>query len=66
MFSQGGEWCPALFLHLMVSKRPYALKECGPLYLRPLDTPQQDMWYSLQPVGVCTIYTYIKKMTSLE
>ena len=65
MFRQGGERCPVMFLNLMISKRPDVLKDCGPLYLRPLDTPRQDTWYSLQPVGVRTIDTYMRKITSL-
>ena len=39
LFSQGGERCPAILLQLMISKRPDILKDCGPLYLRPLDSP---------------------------
>ena len=65
LFSQGGERCPAMLLQLMISKRPDILKDCGPLYLRPLDSPRQDTWYSLQPVGVRTIDTYMRKITSL-
>ena len=62
LFSQGGERYPFMFLQLMISKRPDIMKDCGPLYLRPLDSPQQDTQYSLQPVGVCTIDTYMKKL----
>ena len=53
------------FLELLISKRPPNLKNTGPLYLRPLDKPHEDVWYSSQPVGVNTIDTYMKKIAKL-
>ena len=37
----------------------------GPLYLRPLESPHIDVWYSSQPVGIHTINTYMKAMAKL-
>jgi len=65
LFVQGGDRCPVYFLQLLISKRPPNLKNTGPLYLRPLDKPREDVWYSSQPVGVNTIDTYMKKMAKL-
>ena len=44
----------------MISKRPIELKNCGSLYLKPLDTPNDEVWYTAQPVGIHTIDTYMK------
>jgi len=65
LFVQGGDRCPVYFLQLLISKRPPNLKNTGPLYLRPLDKPREDVWYSSQLVGVNTIDTYMKKMAKL-
>lgn len=65
LFAQGGDRCPVKFLELLISKRPESLKDTGPLYLRPLDCPREDVWYSSQPVGVRTIDTYMKNMAML-
>ena len=65
LFVQGGDRYPVYFLELLISKRPPNLKNTGPLYLRPLDKPLEDVWYSSQPVGVNTIDTYMKKIAKL-
>ena len=44
----------------MISKRPDELKNSGSLYLKPLDPPTDDVWYTNQPVGIHTIDTYMK------
>ena len=65
MFAQGGDHCPVKFMELLISKRPQKLRKTGPLYLRPLEQPREDVWYSSQPVGVRTIDTYMKEMAKL-
>ena len=62
MFSQGNDRCPVRFLELLISKRPPQLRNSGPLYLRPLDQPRNDVWYSLQPIGERTINTFMKEL----
>lgn len=34
------------------------------MYLRPLDNPKNDIWYSAQPVGIHVIDAYMKTMAS--
>ena len=58
MFAREGSRCPVKFLELLISKRPEKLRCSGPLYLRPLESPHIDVWYSSQPVGIHTINTY--------
>ena len=65
MFAHGGSRCPVKFLELLISKRPQNLRCSGPLYLRPLDSPHIDVWYSSQPVGIHTINSYIRNMAKL-
>ena len=65
LFAQGGDRCPVKFLELLISKRPESLRATGPLYLRPLDRPREDVWYSSQPVGIRTIDTYMRNMAML-
>lgn len=65
LFALGGDRCPVKFLELLLSKRPQSLRTCGSLYLRPLDHPHEDVWYSSQPVGTWTIDTYMKNMAML-
>ena len=65
LFRQEGKRCPVMFLNLMISRRPDSLKHSGPLYLRPLDSPREDIWYSSQPVGVRKIDTYMRKISNL-
>ena len=57
--------CPLQFLHLLLSKRPADLQSCGPLYLRPLKTPKQDVWFSSQPLGENNLDTYMQQMATL-
>ena len=57
--------CPLQFLRLLLSKRPADLQSCGPLYLRPLKTPKQDVWFSSQPVGENNLDTYMQQMATL-
>ena len=59
---QEGERCPVMFLNL---RRPDSLKHSGPLYLRPLDSPREDTWYSSQSVGVHTIDAYMRTISNL-
>ena len=65
MFAHEDSRCPVKFLELLISKRPQKLKCCGPLYLRPLESPHADVWYSSQPVGIQTINAYMKNMAKL-
>ena len=65
MFAHGGTRCPVKLLERLISKRPTALRCSGPLYLRPLETPREDIWYSTQPVGVRKIDTYMKEIAKL-
>lgn len=65
MFAHKGSRCPIKFLELLISKRPQKLRYSGPLYLRPLESPHADVWYSSQPVGIQTINTYMKNMAKL-
>ena len=65
MFAHGGSRCPVKFLELLITKRPQKLRSSGPLYLRPLESPHTDVWYSLQPVGIQTINAYMKNMAKL-
>ena len=44
----------------VISKRPIELENCGSLYLEPLDTPNDKVWYTAQPVSIHTIDTYMK------
>ena len=62
MFANEGSRCPVKFLELLISKRPQKLRCSGPLYLRPLESPHIDVWYSSQPVGIQTINAYMKNM----
>lgn len=62
IFAHGGDRCPIKLVELLISKRPHRLKATGPLYLRPLESPRKDVWYSLQPVGIHTINTYMKEI----
>jgi len=64
-FAQGGDRCLVKFLELLISKRPESLRATGPLYLRPLNWPREDVWYSSQPVGIQTIDTYMRNMAML-
>ena len=57
--------CPLQFLRLLLSKRPADLQSCGPLYLRPLKNPKQDVWFSSQPVGENNLDTYMQQMATL-
>ena len=65
MFAHEGSRCPVKFLELLISKRPQQLRCSGPLYLRPLDSPHIDVWYSSQPAGIHTINSYMKNMAKL-
>ena len=65
MFAHGGSRCPVKFLELLITKRPQKLRSSGPLYLRPLESPHTDVWYSLQPVGIQTINAYMKNTAKL-
>ena len=60
LYYQGHDQCPVKLLELLISKRPDELKNSGPLYLKPLDTPINEVWYTTQPVGMHTIDTYMK------
>ena len=57
---QGRDRCPVKLLELVISKCPIELKNCGSLYLKPLNTPNDEVWYTAQPVGIHTIDTYMK------
>ena len=59
-FTQVGERCSIKLTRLLISKCPPKLKAFGPLYLRPLESPPEDVWYSSQPVGVQIINTYMR------
>lgn len=65
MFAHEGSRCPVKFLELLISKRPQKLRCSGPLYLRPLESPHVDVWYSSQSVGIQTINGYMKAMAKL-
>ena len=65
MFANEGSRCPVKFLELLISKQPQKLRCSGPLYLRPLESPHIDVWYSSQPVGIQTINAYMKNMAKL-
>jgi len=41
------------------------LKQSGPLYLRPLEKPKRDVWFSTQLVGVNKINSYVKELATL-
>ena len=60
MFATGDMRCPVKCLEILLSKRPAELKNSGPLYLRPLSNPKQDVWYYAQPVGVNKIDGFMK------
>ncbi len=65
MFSNGNDRCPIRFLELLISKRPPQHRNSGPLYLRPLDHPKKDVWYSCQPIGARTINTFMKEIAKI-
>ena len=67
VFATGGERCTVMFIDKLISKRPPLLQHTGPLYLRPLArfNPEDNVWFSSQPVGVNTINTYMAKMAEL-
>jgi len=49
----------------LLALRGFALKQSGPLYLRPLEKPKRDVWFSTQPVGVNKINSYVKELATL-
>ena len=65
MFAHGGSRCPVKFLEFLITKLPQKLRCSGPLYLRPLESPQTDVWYSLQPVGIQTSNAYMENLAKL-
>ena len=66
MFATGDERCPLKLLEKLISLRPPSLKQSGPLYLRPLEKPRKDVWFSTQPVGINKINSYVKELATLE
>ena len=65
LFVTDDERCPVRFLEQIISKRPKCLKSAGPLYLRPLQKPQPDVWYSCQPAGVHKINSFMREIVTL-
>ena len=65
MFAHEGSRCPVKFQELLISKRTQKLRYSGPLYLRPLESPHSDVWYSSQPVGIQKINAYMKNVVKL-
>ena len=65
LFATKDARCPITFLKQLVSKRLPGLKDCGPLYLRPLAKLQGNLWYSAQPVGIHKINSYMKEIAKL-
>ena len=57
--------CPVKLLEKLISLRPPSLKQSGPLYLRPLEKPRKDVWFSTQPVGINKINSYVKELATL-
>ena len=65
LFATDDERCPVRFLEHLISKRPKSLSNVGPLYLRPLQKPQPDVWYSSQPAGVHKINSFMREIVTL-
>ena len=63
MYATGGERCPVKLFQLFLSKRPFFKRSSGPLYLAPIDSPQdKNVWYKNIQVGVNTINNIVKTM----
>ena len=60
VYYQGHDWCPVKLLKPVISKRPIELENCGSLYLEPLNTPNDKVWCTAQPVSIHAIDTYMK------
>ncbi|XP_063418164.1 uncharacterized protein LOC134700948 [Mytilus trossulus] len=56
--------CPIKMLKLYISKRPADLQNdpSSKFYLRPLDKPKEDVWYSHQCIGKNKLGTMMKTM----
>ena len=60
-YKTGERSCPVHLLEKLISKRPESLKLSGLLYLTPLTKyTGRDIWYTIVPVGVNTINTFMK------
>lgn len=66
MFATGDERCPVKFLEKLISMRPSSLKHSGLLYLRPLQNPKTDVWFSTQSVEANNINLYVKELATLR
>ncbi len=66
MFRTEEAHCPVAALEFMISKRPNALCNTGPLYLQSLQKPKRDIWFSHQAVGVNTILKDITLEAGLQ
>ena len=59
------EQCPVRFLEQLILKWPKSLSSVGPLYLRPVQKPQPDLWYSSLSAGVHKINSFMREIVTL-
>ena len=48
MYEKKTDRCPVVFFLLFKSKRPFELRNTGPLYLTVIHAPLTDVWYKNQ------------------
>ena len=67
MFAQPeNPYCPIAMYKLYIQKRPEDLRDMNSrFYLRPLDNPKDDVWYSHQPLGKNKLGIMMKSMATI-
>ena len=59
-------YCPIAMYKLYIQKRPEDLRDMNSrFYLRPLDNPKDDVWYSHQPLGKNKLGIMMKSMATI-
>ena len=63
----GGLKCPIAALELLLSKRPFELRDNGPLYLFPIKKEKnwaiESVWFTRAQVGVHSIDNFVQKIS---
>ena len=64
MFATGGQRCRVKLFKTFLERRPEEMRNSGPFYIALKERPKTQVWYKRQRMGVNSINSFMKHMTS--